>query len=145
MSALLKKWTGEKHAIVSLNVKVGVTLPTDLDSGSIPNETSLAATGGYKDISGHVVYAVAQALAPPDHPICIDTDVMRKIGADVGVKVVEIHGTGSGVGENAKVVADREQRIESPQIVAVGIVVAASHIDAKADTRPCGQARQCHT
>ncbi len=145
MPALLKKRTGEKHAIVFRNVKVGVPLPTDLDSGSMPSEASLAAAGGHKDISGHVVYAVVQALPPPDHPVCIDTDVVRKIGVDVGVKVVEIHGAGSGVGENTKVVADREQRVEGSQIVIVGIVVAAGHVRAKANTRPRGQARQCHT
>jgi hypothetical protein len=88
MSALLKKWTGEKHAIVSLNIKVGVTLPSDLDSGSMTNETSLAAARGYKEISGHVVYAVVQALPPPDHPVRIDTHVMRKISANVGMKVI---------------------------------------------------------
>jgi hypothetical protein len=85
MPALLKKWTGEKNAVVSLNVKVAVTLPADLDPGSMPNETSLAVVGGNKEISGNVVYAVVQALPPPDHPVCIGTYVMRKIGANVGM------------------------------------------------------------
>ena len=85
---MLKKWTGKKHAIVSLNVKVGVTLPTELNSGSMSSETSLAAAGAYEEISGHVVYPVVQALPPPDHPVCIDIDVMRKIGANVGVEEI---------------------------------------------------------
>ena len=109
MSALLKKWTGEKNAIISLNVKVRVTLPTDLDSRAMPNETSLAATERNKEVSRHVVYAVGQALPPPDHPVCIDVDVMRKIGAHVGMKIKEIEGTWPGVREDAKVVADRKQ------------------------------------
>ena len=141
----MKKWTGEKNAVVSLNVKVGVTLPADLDSGSMPNEPSLAAAGGHKEISGHVVYAVVQALPPPDHPVCIGTDVMRKIGANGGMKIVEVNRPWAGVGEDAEVVSDREQRIEGLQIVVVWIVVAASHVCTKADTRPRRQARQCYT
>src|SRR5580658_5722308 len=144
MSALTKKWTGEKNAIVSLNVKVGVTLPADLDSGSMPNETSLAAAGGYNNVSGHVVYAVVQALPPPDHPVSFDTDVMREIGVDVGMKVIEIDGPWAGVGEDTEVVADREQRIEGSQTVAVWIGVTASHVGTKSDTRPRRQTRQCH-
>ena len=82
MSTLLKKGTSEKDAVVPLNIKVGVTLPTDFDSGAMANETSLAGAGGYKKISGHVVYTVVQALPPPDNPVRFDADVMREIGVD---------------------------------------------------------------
>ena len=71
MSALLKKGTGEKDAVVSLNIKVAVTLPANFDSGSMPNETSLAGARGNKEISGHVVYAVVQALPSPEYPVSI--------------------------------------------------------------------------
>src|ERR1700733_7617560 len=145
MPALLKQWAGEKNAIVSLNVKVEVTLPTNLDSGSMPNETSLAVARGYKKISGHVVYAVVQALPPPDHPVCIGTDVMGKIGANVRMKIVEVNGPRAGVGEDPEVVANRKQRIEGLQIVVVSIVIAACHVGTKADARPRWHTRQCHT
>jgi hypothetical protein len=59
MSALLKKWSCEKHAIVSLNVKVGVTLPTDLDSGS-----NFAVEGGLVVQSGSSI-VVQIAVRPP--------------------------------------------------------------------------------
>ena len=138
MSALLKKGTGEKDTVVSLNIRVGVTLPADFDPRAMPNETSLAGARGYKEISGHVIDSVAQALPPPDHPVCLGTDVMRKIGMDVGMKVIEIEGPRAGVRENTEVVADREQGIEGSEIIVVWIAVAARYIGTKADTRPRG-------
>src|SRR5215469_11426408 len=101
-----------------------VRLPAHLGARTVPDEGGVTFSRRNNQKSGHGIHSVSQALPPLKNPIDGDGDITRQRRFNMRVYIDEVDRPRARRGDDAKIVALREQGIEGPQRVLSRIVTA---------------------
>src|SRR6266566_2930903 len=101
-----------------------VRLPANLRARTVSNETRVALSCRNNQKSGDGVNSISQTLPPLKDPIDGGSHAVRQRRFSARVYVNKVDGARAGRGEDAKIIALREQRIEGPERVRPRIVAA---------------------
>src|SRR6266700_2389661 len=99
-----------------------VRLPANLRARTVSNETRVALSCRNNQKSGDGVNSISQTLPPLKDPIDGGSHAVRQRRFNARVYVNKVDGAGAGRGEDAKIIALREQRIEGAERVLPRIV-----------------------
>src|SRR6266700_4881340 len=100
-----------------------VRLPANLRARTVSNETRVAPCRNNQK-SGDGVNSISQTLPPLKDPIDGGSHAVRQRRFSARMYVNKVDRAGASRGENAKIIALREQRIEGPERVRPRIVAA---------------------
>src|SRR5258706_5550764 len=114
---LFQELTGVKNTVIRLKVSVTINLPTNFHSGPIADEASPAAMGRNEQEARYRVASVVEALPPRGNKIRRNRHAAYRLDLKPRVQVNEILRSGSRVGQNPKIVADRKESIERSKAV----------------------------
>src|SRR6266702_8133761 len=101
-----------------------VRLPANLRARTVSNETRVALSCRNNQKSGDGVNSISQTLPPLKDPIDGGSHAVRQRRFSARMYVNKVDRAGASRGENAKIIALREQRIEGPERVRPRIVAA---------------------
>src|ERR1700675_3802807 len=119
---LLKEFPRVKNSVVGLKPEVTIRLPAHLRARTMPDETRVALSCGNNQRSRDGIHTVAQTLSPLKYPISGDSHAVRQGCFNMRVYVDKVNGARACGGEDTKIIALREQRIERTESVRPGIV-----------------------
>src|SRR6266436_8638924 len=101
-----------------------IHLPAHFRARTVPDEARITFSCRNNQKSGDGIHSVAQTLPPLKDPIDGDSHTPRQSCFNARVGVYKVDGAGASRGEDAKIIALREQRIEGPERVLARIVAA---------------------
>src|SRR5215475_6956801 len=101
-----------------------IRLPAHFRAWSVSDEACIAFSRGNNQKSGNGIYSVSQTFAPLKYPIDRSCNTTRQRHFSARMHVDKVDGTRAGRGEDAKIIALREQRIEGAERVLPRIVAA---------------------
>src|SRR6266478_6054473 len=101
-----------------------IHLPAHFRARTVPDEARITFSCRNNQKSGDGIHSVSQTLPPLKNPIDGDSHTPRQSCFNARVGVDKVDGAGASRGENAKIIALREQRIEGPERVRPRIVAA---------------------
>src|SRR5258706_10759716 len=99
-----------------------VRLPANLRARTVSDEARITLSCRNNQKSGHGIHSVSQTLPPLKDPIDGDSHTLRQRRFNARVHVYKVDGAWAGGGENAKIIALWEQRIEGPESIRPRIV-----------------------
>ena len=102
---------------------MSVNLPIQFEARTVSNKTRIALSGQNKRRIREIVDPVMKTLARPSDPIGSDRDAMLHLDLKKWMKVIEIDGARSGVRENPKVAAGREERIKASKTMTGPVLI----------------------
>src|SRR5216683_3959801 len=103
---------------------MSIYLPAHFRARTVSDKACITLSCGNNQKSGDGVHSISQALPPLKDPIDGDSHTLRQRCFSARVYVNKVDGAGASRGENAKIIALREQRIEGPERVRPRIVAA---------------------
>src|SRR5260370_23645794 len=103
---------------------MSIHLPAHFRARTVSDEACIALSCRNNQKSGDGVPSISQALPPLKDPIDGGSHAVRQRRFSARVYVNKVDGAGASRGENAKIIALREQRIEGPERVRPRIVAA---------------------
>src|SRR5713101_4810745 len=121
---LLHEFPRVKNSVVGLKPEVTIRLPVHLRAWTMPNEARVALSRWNSQKSRDGIHTVVQALAPLKDPIERGSHTVRQRRFHMRVYVDKVDGTRTCRGEDAKIIALREQGIERTESIRPGIVAA---------------------
>jgi hypothetical protein len=101
-----------------------IRLPAHFRARTVSDEARITFSRRNNQESGHGIHSVSQTLPPLEDPIDGDSHTLRQRPFNARVCVYKVDGAGASRGEDAKIIALREQRIEGPERVLPRIVAA---------------------
>src|ERR1700687_4611379 len=101
-----------------------IRLPAQFRAGTVSDEACIALSCRNNQKSRDGIHSISQALPPLKDPIDGGSHAVRQRRFSARVYVNKVDGAGACSGENAKIIALREQRIEGPERVPRRIVPA---------------------
>src|SRR5258708_684326 len=101
-----------------------IRLPAHFRARTVSDEARITFSRRNNQEAGHGIHSVSQTLPPLEDPIDGDSHTLRQRRFNARVCVYKVDGAGAGRGEDAKIIALREQRIEGPERVRPRIVAA---------------------
>src|SRR6266851_8271643 len=105
---------------------MSIYLPAHFRARTVSDKACITLSCGNNQKSGDGVHSISQALPPLKDPIDGDSHTLRQRCFSARVYVNKVDGAGASRGENAKIIALGEQRIEGPERVRPRIVAALS-------------------
>src|SRR3979490_421508 len=99
-----------------------IHLPAHFRAWAVSDETRATLSRGNDQKSGDGIHSISQALPPLKDPIDGDRHAVRERRFKARVYVNKVDGAGASRGENAKIIALGEQRIECAEGVRPRIV-----------------------
>src|SRR5216683_809864 len=103
---------------------MSIRLPAHFRAWTVPDETRATLSRGNNQKSGDGVHSISQALPPLKDPIDGGSHAVRQRRFSARVYVNKVDGAWASRGENAKIIALGEQRIECAESVRRRIVAA---------------------
>src|SRR5713101_7678775 len=103
---------------------MSICLPAHFRARTVSDEACIALSCWNDQKSRNGIHPVSQTLPPLKDPIDADSHTLRQRCFSARVYVNKVDGAGASRGENAKIIALREQRIEGPERVRPRIVAA---------------------
>src|SRR5882724_6359496 len=101
---------------------MSIYLPAHFRARTVSDKACITLSCGNNQKSGDGVHSISQALPPLKDPIDGDSHTPRQRRFNARVYVNKVDGAGTGRGEDAKIIALREQRIEGAERVLPRIV-----------------------
>src|SRR6266851_3865554 len=103
---------------------MSIYLPAHFRARTVSDKACITLSCGNNQKSGDGVHSISQALPPLKDPIDGDSHTLRQRCFSARVYVNKVDGAGASRGENAKIIALGEQRIERSECVRPRIVAA---------------------
>src|SRR6266436_9105576 len=127
-----------------------VRLQANLRARTVSDEARITLSCRNNQKSGHGIHSVSQTLPPLKDPIDGDSHTLRQRRFNARVHVYKVDGAWAGGGENAKIIALWEQRIEGPEsirprIVATGDVCLGAESWFQRNVREPVTGFRCHS
>ncbi len=88
---------------------MAIRLPAHFRARTVPDETRITFSRRNNQKSGHGIHSVSQTLPPLKDPIDGDSHTVRQRRFNARVYVNKVDGARAGRGEDAKIIALREQ------------------------------------
>src|SRR5260370_378878 len=111
-----------------------IPLPAHFRARTVSDEACIALSCRNNQKSGDGVHSISQALPPLKDPIDGGSHAVRQRRFSARVYVNKVDGAGASRGEDAKIIALREQGIEGPERV-LPRIVAARDVRLSAESR----------
>src|SRR5258705_2397672 len=113
-----------KDSVVGLKPQMAIRLPTHFRARTVPDEARITFSRRNNQKSGDGIHSVSQTLPPLKNPIDGDSHTPRQSCFNARVGVDKVDGAGASRGENTKIIALGEERIECAEGVRPRIVAA---------------------
>src|SRR5260370_16903213 len=110
-----------------------IPLPAHFRARTVSDEACIALSCRNNQKSGDGVHSISQALPPLKDPIDGGSHAVRQRRFSARVYVNKVDGAGASRGEDAKIIALREQGIQAPERV-LPRTVAPRHLHLTADS-----------
>ena len=121
---LLQELTGIENSVIGLGPDVTIHLPSRLYTWPLAHESSITISRSPDQSPGYGIDAVLKALSPIENPVGRDSHPMPPFRQHARVNVSKVHWTRAGIGNNAKVVPNREYWIKCSQSVCIRVIPA---------------------